>query len=1703
MRLAFLSFFIGLICPSLVQAQVLTSVNDGLFLNPLTWDCTCIPSNTDTIVIESGDTVTLSINTTVGGLEIRSDGLLDNNGNRIEITDYYHNDGEHTGNGDIWLTGTNTNISGNGVVSNGNDIEIRNGNKNILAGTDLYKTGGGQFIIRGALTVTNHGSITSERNINGNNNNSTWINDVNSTVEARRLFMTTGDVSADAVGNEVIYARTGNQNIILPITGEYYNLTIGGSSNKNLGNDIVVLNDLELGGGSFNAGANTITLGGDFTNSGGLLNEGTSKFILNGNTSQTVDATIAERFNRLEIDKSAGNVVLNSDIEVRDSLILKNGLMVTGNNKLTLGISLAVTGFLNRTSGHVVGNIERWINTTATPITFPVGSSGIYRPALVTFNNLTGGKLNIAFNEGLPGDNGLPLNDGVDSIRHSFTEGYWEASVTSLSSTDYDLEVIANGFSSYTVNPSTRIISRSSEFASWQIEGKHALAVAPNVFRDSLSAFPRQFAIGDTTQCTLPKPVTSIISGLDSVCGNTSGVNYSVVNTAGASCDWTITGGSQSTGGNTSSITVDWGPGGITGEVAIIESNGCEYGSLVQLAVDLHPLPADTIIGLKGVEENSTGVAYSTTPSPGYTYNWTITGGSQASGGNSANITVDWGSAGTGNVALTAMTGCGTSSSIDLDVNIYALIKSVTSDDWDLTTTWDCSCVPSNTSNVEIQSGHTVTLVANTTINSVIVLSGATLDMATSRLDVRGDLTNGGAISGTNRLTMQTSGNTISGSGSWLGQTGILRFNGGTYTIDSDVNLVKTAGNLDLRNNSQVFNNGNVNATENITGQNANASWYNLNNASLTAGNSVLVTGRLYATSPGNTVTYARGGNLNQTIKNAVSGTYHHLVFDGTSTNSIKSLGGNIIVNGDLTVLGSTFDVSVNNRSINLKGNWNNSGGVFIARNGTVTLGGSNQLISNSSQEVFNNLVASGSGTKTADTAIAVQNNLIVNNGVTLDMHSGDNNALNIGGDMQINGSILLHKSLLTFDGSAAQQIDATVDVYDMLCSGGNNVAINSGAVVLSNSMELTGGSVFNSNNSLTFLSDVNQTAYIKELNGGSQINGSVTVQRFLNEDVGYYMLGSPVTGATLDDWNQEIITAGFPGSNRPTWKYGSVYTYDETARTGSYTTGYQPATNVTNSVTPGQGWYVYLFNAPKTIDVSGPLHQGSLGTGTLSHTSTGPTAEQGWHLVANPYASPILWSDVNKTNIQANEAYVRRADVGGNYWSVNGDGIDTIYSAEGFWVQAASGGGSLTFDEADKIDAQDDYNTRAASPLLEIRHPLKMTLTYSGHNGYQDYSVLQFGDTSNSINFDGTFGESRKLGSTVGTFPNIASISLSDTSRVYFNSLSPNQGVSLPLEIWTLYPSLKTYNYQLEFDGIKTWNENNHCLVLTDSLLMTSKKLEASSNAYSWAMNDTLGRDRIYLQHSNPIQVDAKRISCFGANDAMITAKGFGNGPHTYTWLDENGDTLFVETAQGSESQLVNLSPGKYTIHVSSNGICGDMATSVEIVEGEYVNSAFTFQPTVLGANEFRFDNQSLNANKYLWDFGDGNTSIEASPAHIYKKTGSFKVKLVAYGDQCADTSIAMVDVSVIPGISREGNGLDNLEVFYAQGMIHLNGNFDRSTALYVRISNSLGQVLQELTFDEARIFNQTIQPIVSDAFLIVEVRSSTFSKSVKIFTN
>jgi gliding motility-associated-like protein len=179
----------------------------------------------------------------------------------------------------------------------------------------------------------------------------------------------------------------------------------------------------------------------------------------------------------------------------------------------------------------------------------------------------------------------------------------------------------------------------------------------------------------------------------------------------------------------------------------------------------------------------------------------------------------------------------------------------------------------------------------------------------------------------------------------------------------------------------------------------------------------------------------------------------------------------------------------------------------------------------------------------------------------------------------------------------------------------------------------------------------------------------------------------------------------------------------------------------------------------------------------------------------------------------------------------------------------------------------------------------------------------------------------------------------------------------------------------------------------------------------------------------------------CFG-DSVRFTNNSQGTGI-TFEWQFGDGDT---DTATNPVHFYAN--DGIYNVQlIVTNGICSDTITKTVSVYAQPV-SAFSANDVCFG-NATVFTNQSSITNglmNYLWNFGDGITSINPSPSHTYLNDGSYNVSLVAYTQNgCSNTSYLVVNVFVQPVANFRA---DN--VCFGNAVVFQNSSFNIGNATF-----------------------------------------------------
>ncbi|MFH1321672.1 MAG: T9SS type A sorting domain-containing protein [Bacteroidota bacterium] len=1313
-------------------------------------------------------------------------------------------------------------------------------------------------------------------------------------------------------GTGTVHFTTEQGDVSLPDFTAWNNIIIDGVNIVTMTTDIS-LADLTIIS-TLNSDNYNININGNWNNSGTFI-AGTGTVTLDGLGDQTIANTSGEIFYELIVNKPSGTLNLINDVIVSNTYTMTAGDVNAGSSILTLGTDVTNVGTLNHTSGTIVGKFEKWINAPGIYL-FPVGTSTYYRPSWVTFNSLTSnGSLVVQFVTSYPGKNGLPLDDsGVEQF-NIFTEGYWDfAGANSFASTDYHLELRGEGFTSYTIDADTRILKRANSGSDWfgnppsssGIPGSNA---PPIVKRTGLSGVTAQFAFSDDTPCT--PPVTSSITGsIDDICTNDV-FDYSVTDNPLNEYIWTITGGTQTGGGNTSSITVTWGSTGQVGNVRVVEQSltppVCP-GEPVDLAVNIHTLPTSPITGKDNVAGGATE-SYSVTERQEYVYAWTIVNGMQTVGGFTNSITVVWGSSGTGEVRVEATKiGCSPAVEEVLPVTIYSSIESIATGPWDDERTWDSGVVPQEGDNAIIKNGHTVTLPSTgptITINNFSIEAGGELNGGNKKMIVNGgDFNVDGVYTGSSDLELQGSG-TIDGTGT-ISNTGILEING-NRTILSTADLTRSVGDILIKTGITVTNNGIMTLQNDLIEENSSSIFENAANGTLNIGGALFaVNGQLRASATGNTVNY--NGMIAQDIKDASSSTYFNLSTNGSGT---KSLTAGVDIKGNLEIGGtSQLDVTVNNWNINLAGDWITSGS-FIAQDGTVIFDGST-VISGLATTSLNNVTISGTLT-----------------GVL----SGN---FNIAGNWNNSGTFTHNDGTVTFNGLQSQTMQGTeITAFNNLTIDNSiDVDIISGNYEVINTLTLNAGTFKTNDQLLTLVSNSTSTARIAQVPPGVNITGNVIVQRFISSrPADWGMLSTPVSNSNLSDWDarpdgsNEIYMSGVGGINGDACCpiFVSVETYDES--TNNYVTK-----TVSSALVPGEGVSIFLgdnlntlFNL--TMDTRGTPN---FDDQAFTVTNTPFPGGEGWNLMGNPFASHVSWSDILANSPTLDPIlYIFNADEG-NYKTF-GPGFE-IPPYQGFFIYTSSTS-TMSIPESAKTTATSSTFWKTSNSDM---NSMKLKIT-SDINSYFHETIIKF--DANALENYASYEDARFLKSFIKEAPSLTTFSKDNIELVRNGLPDYDDHVTVPLVAKTGIIG----NYEISVIDMEM-PSSYRCVLLED--LQTGRIIDLSNtDTYSFYISDKTKPSR-FLLHFSKSNTDCNTLTSI---ENPVVAEMAHNINIIYT---NNG--LFVEF-NFSELTNVKISMKNLLGQKVKNDIVGPITNNkIKLLESSHSQGLYILK--------VEFDNQLIS---------------------------------------------------------------------------------------------------------------------------------------------
>ncbi len=708
---------------------------------------------------------------------------------------------------------------------------------------------------------------------------------------------------------------------------------------------------------------------------------------------------------------------------------------------------------------------------------------------------------------------------------------------------------------------------------------------------------------------------------------------------------------------------------------------------------------------------------------------------------------------------------------------------------------------------------------------------------------------------------------------------------------------------------------------------------------------------------------------------------------------------------------------------------------------------------------------------------------------------------------LQVDGTIsAADNSAVVLNGTGNTTIIGTsaLDLWDLETNTPAGTALST-PLSIRGTLQLTDGSFDASASSVTLVSNASTTGRLGAVAPTADFIGDLTMERYIPSGAtNWRFLGSPVDGATVQSWNDDFITAGFPGSDYPNFDspvgsgilWPSIRWYNEPLAGADQSIGITGVPNTSQLLGPGQGFAAWCGDslggtAEFKLDVNGAPNIASTPIALpMTWTGSGNPTTDGWNLVSNPLPSAVLFSDIT---LGADVAgYITYYDPSnGNtaaYDKVSqistGNATDVIQSSQGFWLKATGPSVTTTIGEAAKID--DNSGGFFGGDQINIAQLVRLQVS-SAINELSDETVIHFGagspgsDPADVLKF-------------VFAHPAAPQIATGASGTQFaINAYGPyNAQLAIPVFV------------NVAINGTYTISASNMenlgltCLTLEDlETGATSVLAEGSTVDFTINASDDPTAPRFILHGTAPMDLHATDASCYGVADGLVELE-LGSGNFDINVTDASGSIIQAQAGASGSVSLQGMPTGQLMIHVSGIPGCGELSQAFSIqapaeleitaltrtapqcvhgTDGSILfdvlggTEPYTFlwsdnstdntlvgeagsyavsvtdahgctwtspvmdipsaqearadfyvplDPILVGTEVFLANNSQLSES-WSWDFGDGNTSTEFQPVHIWEQPGIYAVELTASSRNCSDILVRNVTVETATGVQGD----------------------------------------------------------------------------------
>lgn len=386
----------------------------------------------------------------------------------------------------------------------------------------------------------------------------------------------------------------------------------------------------------------------------------------------------------------------------------------------------------------------------------------------------------------------------------------------------------------------------------------------------------------------------------------------------------------------------------------------------------------------------------------------------------------------------------------------------------------------------------------------------------------------------------------------------------------------------------------------------------------------------------------------------------------------------------------------------------------------------------------------------------------LVNNGATLKIESGvtlnvDNALANVSGTIDNQGTVQVAgnfantgnpalNSLFVLDGGASQTVTGNSQFYDVLQvnKSGGTATVASGTTKIHGHLQLAEGTM-NANGNLVIASTATETGLVDDFSDPSfdgVLSGNLRVQRYIGQEPGFHYIGSAVNTPNLSELSEFNLYGPNGGqvipdpSCSPTYiqagsPYGNLFEWHEDGPwlvPGCQQSGWFVRSSGT--MTTARGYAALTANnIDFTFEIGGGVGNTSeFSTVAYSGLSNTNATGDGWHLVSNPFPSPMLWFAPPAGFDGQAHFWQPSGGFSGTYQPMLPSPAALISTQQGFFVRTSAGPSSFALPQSYRSLGDPAFYKEDLSNTFDI-------IVEAG--GFKDKTRVRFGDDGETNNFD------------------------------------------------------------------------------------------------------------------------------------------------------------------------------------------------------------------------------------------------------------------------------------------------------------------------------------------------------------------------------